>query len=236
MKKRGFLSGLFGVGRAAKGAASFAAGAAFALALGAVAATSTTSTSATSSDCALSDAAQQAVNDRIKLIGMTSPDPGKYFNAGSPDSCLGNMSIANLDLSKLIPDPLGLFSQGVDSVINSLEKSALAAGCAAVRGSIGDTINKYNYAIGQTNGTLNVNGQVNQYIDTSIADTSKQVLDGYAMNWKTPDTTQALQVSGVPVTVPAAAASTTAATTAASTAATTSTSSGSTSLGAVLFK
>lgn len=60
----------------------------------------------------LAQAAQEAVNNKVQVIGMTSPDPGKYFNSGSPDSCLGDMSIANIDLSKLIPDPLGYCPAG----------------------------------------------------------------------------------------------------------------------------
>lgn len=149
-------------------------------------------------DCAINAAAQKAVNDRIMMIGMTSPDPGKYFNAGSPDSCLGNMSIANLDLSKLIPDPMGLVSGGLDSVIDGLKKAAIGAGCAAVRNSMGDTINKYNSAIGTINGDLNVQGK----IDTSIGDAARNTMNGYAMNWTTPQAT-GVQVSNTPVTLPA---------------------------------
>lgn len=150
-------------------------------------------------DCALNQAAQMAVNNRIQTIGMTSPDPGKYFNAGSPDSCLGNLSIANLDLSKLIPDPLGLLSIGIDEVLNGLKKAALAAGCMAVRNSVGDTIYKYNAAIGQVNGLTDVRGMTNQFIDTGIANASRQALDGYAMNWRTPT---AVNVTGNTTTVP----------------------------------
>lgn len=188
-----------------------------------------------SQPCVLDQAMQDAVNKKVQLIGMTSPDPGKYFNAGSPDSCLGNMSIANLDLSKLIPDPLGLLSVGVDSVIDALKKAALAAGCAAVRNSVGDTINKYNSAIRDVNGIVDVKGQTNQFIDSTIANTSRQVLDGYAMNWKTPtapNATAGVQVSNAPVVLPKIPAVTTPAATAQPAAG----SSGSSGLGASIFK
>lgn len=156
--------------------------------------------------CDLDRAAQDAVNKKIQIIGMTSPDPGKYFNAGSPDSCLGNMSIANLDLSNLIPDPFGLLNVGVDQIINGLKKAAVAAACMAVRGSIGDTINKYNTAIRDVNAATDVKGQTDQYIDTTIADTSRRVLNGYSMDWKTPQAPSAVptgaQVSNAPVVLP----------------------------------
>ena len=146
----------------------------------------------------LAQAAQEAVNNKVQVIGMTSPDPGKYFNTGSPDSCLGDMSIANIDLSKLIPDPLGLMSSGVDSVIDALKKSAMAAGCAAVRGSIAETISKYNGALSSTD----IRGGTNNYIDSAIGNTSRQALNGYAMNWRTP-TASGVQLPNTPVVLPA---------------------------------
>lgn len=66
-----------------------------------------------------------AANDKVRMIAETSLDPGKYFDAGSPDSCLGNLTTANLDLSKLIPDPMGMLSGSVDSMIDGLKKGEL---------------------------------------------------------------------------------------------------------------
>lgn len=167
----------------------------------------TNATQAQNPPCDLDRAAQDAVNKKIQVIGATTPDPGKYFNAGSPDSCLGNMSIANLDLSNLIPDPLGLLNVTVDQVINGLKKAAVAAACMAVRGSIGDTISKYNAVIRDTNSATDIKGQTNEYIDTTIADASRKVLNGHSMDWKTPQVPSAVpsgvQVPNVPVTVPA---------------------------------
>ena len=100
---------------------------------------------------------------------------------------------------------MGLFSAGADSAIDSLKKAAVEAGCSAVRGSVGDVIHKYNYAIRNTNGMVDVNGKTNQFIDTSIANTSRQVLDGYAMNWRTPTSKSATggsQVPNTPVVLP----------------------------------
>lgn len=135
-----------------------------------------------------------AVNDKVRLVAMTSPDPGKYFSASSPDSCLGGLAVANLDLSKLIPDPLGLFSVGVDGVIDGLKKAALGAACLAARNSVGDTIGKYNDAISAMNGDLNVQGK----IDTTIGDASRQMLNGYAMNWTRPQSSDVLAGAKLP--------------------------------------
>lgn len=179
--------------------ASFAAGISVAIAGGAVAEYATQL--AKPDECPLTRSAENAVNNNIRMIAMTSVDPGKYFNAGSPDSCLGGMAIANLDLSMLIPDPLGLLSIGIDGLIDGLKKAAIGAACAAVRNSVGDVIGKYNNAIGSINGELNVQGK----IDSAIGDASRQMLDGYALNWKTPQANVlgAAQVSNVPVKLPA---------------------------------
>lgn len=130
------------------------------------------------------------VNDKVKLIAMTSIDPGKYFDAGSPDSCLGNLSTANVDLSQLIPDPLGMLTGGVDSMIDGLKKAALGAACTAARRSVGDTIDRYNAALSSING-----GLVQSGIDSTIGTTAHQVLDAAAMTWQTP--TAANVLSGV---------------------------------------
>lgn len=159
--------------------------------------------------CDLNNAATQAMNNKIQMVGMTSTDPGKYFNAGSPDSCLGDLSLANLDLSNLIPDPIGLLSIGLDSLIDALKKAAIAAACKAVRNSVGDVIGKYNSAIGSINGTLDIRGQTNQLIDSTIGDASRKALDGQAMNWKTPTPTRVtsgVQAPNLPVILPPAAA------------------------------
>lgn len=199
----------------------------------------TGATATQSPPCALDQAAQDAVNKKIQIIGMTSPDPGKYFNAGSPDSCLGNMSLANLDLSNLIPDPFGLMNVGVDQVINGLKKAAAAAACMAVRASIGDTISKYNTAISTVNSATDIKGQTNQYIDTTIADTSRKVLNGYAMNWKTPQATNAVpsgvQPPNMPLVLPNVPGVTTPST-APSTTPAPSQNSGSSGLGSTVFQ
>lgn len=126
-----------------------------------------------------------AVNDKVKQVALTSPDPGKYFSAASPDSCLSGLAVANLDLSRLIPDPLGLLSVGVDVAIDELKKAALGAACVAARNSVSDAIGKYNRAIAST-----TDGQ--GLIDAAIGDASRQMLDAYAMNWKTPQSSGAL--------------------------------------------
>lgn len=162
------------------------------------------SQSARTEDCGLAAAAQAAVNNKIKTIAMTSPDPGKYFSASSPDSCLGNLSLASLDLSRLIPDPMGLMNLGVDGLIDGLKKAALAAGCVAVRSSVGDVIGKYNNAVNSVNaGMPDVKGAQSILIDSSLGTLSKNTMDSYAMDWKTTP-----QATDVTAGIPAAASGT----------------------------
>lgn len=141
-------------------------------------------TSTVSQPCALDAAMQDAVNKKIQIIGMTSPDPGKYFSAGSADSCLGDLSLANLDLSRLIPDPIGLMTDAISSAIDKLKDMAVKKVCSAVRGAVGDVIGKYNNAISTVNG-INGGAIVGNLIDSKIGDISRQTMDGYAMNWQT---------------------------------------------------
>ena len=169
-------------------AALFVAGVAVSVAL--VSTAQTMAASAVSSldgcppDCPLCTAANDALNKKIQMIGMTSPDPGKYFSAGSADSCLGDLSVANLDLSRLIPDPIGLMTDAVTTAIDKLKEMAINKSCSAVRGAVGDVIGKYNNAINSVNG-LNGGAIVGNLIDSKIGDISRQAMDGYAMNWQT---------------------------------------------------
>lgn len=132
-------------------------------------------------DCPLCEASQNALNKKIQMIGLTSPDPGKYFSAGSADSCLGDLSVANLDLSRLIPDPIGLLTDAATSAIDKVKDMAVKKVCTSVRNSVSEVIGKYNGAISTINGGLNVGG----FIDTKIGDMSRQAMEGYAMNWQT---------------------------------------------------
>lgn len=132
-------------------------------------------------DCPLCEATQNAVNKKIQMIALTSPDPGRYFSADSADSCLGDLSVANLDLSRLIPDPIGLLTDAATSAIDKLKGMATKKICTSVRNSVSGVIERYNGAISTINGGLNVGG----LIDTKIGDMSRQALDGYAMNWQT---------------------------------------------------
>lgn len=140
--------------------------------------------STTSQPCALDAAMQDAVNKKIQIIGMTSPDPGKYFSAGSADSCFGDISLASLDLSLLIPDPIGLMTTAITAAIDKLKEMAIKKVCSAVRGAVGDVIGRYNYAINSVNG-LDGGAIVGNLIDSKIGDLSRQAMDGYAMNWQT---------------------------------------------------
>lgn len=155
------------------------------------------STQATPGCDGLQKAMSAALNNNVRLVAETSIDPGKYFDAGSPDSCLGNLSTANIDLSKLISDPMGMLTGGVDSMIDGLKKAALGAACTAARNSVGDTISKFNAVMSTINGDLNTQAR----IDTTIGDTSRQILDAAATTWQTPAAADVL--SGVPLPAPA---------------------------------
>lgn len=172
------------------------AGVAIALAISATA--QLTGAPATKPPCGeLSDAIAQAANDKVSLVGMTSPDPGKYFNAGSPDSCLGDLSIADLDLSKLIPDPLGLLSVAVDGLIDKLKKAAVGAACKAVRNSVSDVITKINSG-GACGGTGSKN-----LLDFSIGLKSAQSQSCAAAGWSIPSVTSTgLGLPSSPTTLP----------------------------------
>lgn len=62
-----------------------------------------------------------------------------------------------------------------------------------MRNSVGDTISKYNAALGDINGNLDTQTR----IDASIGDASRQILDAAATTWQTPAAADVL--SGVPL-------------------------------------
>jgi hypothetical protein len=172
------LSPLLGrVRQAGHGFILMGIGAAMATGFAVWAQVSNTTTPQASTSCALSTAAQTTLNNRIAMIGMTQPDPSKYFTIGGISSCIG--LIQNLDLSNLIPDPMGL--------LTSLAKQAIAIGeqmaCTAARQSLADTLNKYNYGATLLNGGGNT--AVNM-IDASIGKSVGVALTNYGTNYAAP--------------------------------------------------
>lgn len=116
--------------------------------------------------CALKDAASEALNRKVKMIGLTSPDPSKYFTPGGAESCLG--AISNIDLSGMIPDPFGILSDAAMTAIDAITKAAMSKVCTAVRSSFGETIGKYNSAIGTVAGFGGTNGLIDAQIGKEV--------------------------------------------------------------------
>ncbi|KVV07436.1 hypothetical protein [Burkholderia ubonensis] len=160
-----------------KGALLMGAGAALATGIAVMAQQSSTDAAASSTNCAVSTAAQSALNGRITMIGMTQPDPSKYFTVGGVSSCIGSLS--NIDLSKLIPDPMG--------ILTSLAQQALQMGvnaaCTAARNSLSDLIGKYNFAAGMLN---NGSGMITGYLDQQIGKSVGVALTTYGTNYAAP--------------------------------------------------
>lgn len=130
--------------------------------------------------CDLGAAAQAAMNDRIKLIASTSSDPSKYFN----QNCLGDFSFASLDLSVMIPDPMGLLTDAALKAADKLKNAAINKVCAAARNSLNDTIGRYNEVINTTNTIGNgFGGAVTNLIDNSIAGQAQSISDKYNLNY-----------------------------------------------------
>ncbi|UEC05593.1 hypothetical protein [Burkholderia vietnamiensis] len=96
--------------------------------------------------CAIATAAQNNLNNRILMVGSTAPDPSKYFTVGGVSSCIG--PISNLDLSSLIPDPMGLLTSLAKAAVNLAVQKA----CTAARQSLSDYLGKYNSAATMVNG------------------------------------------------------------------------------------
>jgi len=124
--------------------------------------------------CAISDAATSNLNTRITMVGATAPDPSKYFTVGGVSSCIGPMT--SLDLSKLIPDPMGL--------LTSLAKAAVAAvvqkACTAARQSMSDYLGKYNAAVNMTGGGSQ------QYLSTAIGSAVGLQMTNYGTSYAAP--------------------------------------------------
>ncbi|WP_249204700.1 hypothetical protein [Burkholderia cenocepacia] len=160
-----------------KGVLLMGAGAALATGIAVMAQQSATDANTSSTNCAVSAAAQSALSNRITMIGMTQPDPAKYFTVGGVSSCIGALS--NIDLSKLIPDPMG--------ILTSLAQQALQMGvnaaCTAARNSLSDLIGKYNYAAGILN---NGSGMITGYLDQQIGKSVGVALTTYGTSYSAP--------------------------------------------------
>lgn len=136
-------------------------------------------TTPTAEECALTAAMQAAVNDKVRMIAMTSSAPEKYFD----QNCLGDLSFASIDLSNMIPDPIGLLTGAAMTALDNLKKAAVGKVCAAARNSMGDTIGRYNAAITAASGG---GAGVGGLIDTAIAQQGQRVTDQFNMNYSTP--------------------------------------------------
>ena len=160
---------------------------------------------------ALGQAMSAALNNNIAMIGMTQPDPTKYFATGGTSSFICGSSLANLDLSGLIPDVMGLLTDAATKAVNA----AVSAACKAVTRDFSGVINQYNTAITAVNGVSGKNGMTNT-INAGIGKTVDGALGQYATNYNSASSTYTpvLQSTGIsnsqllngvaPVVVPAA--------------------------------
>lgn len=133
----------------------------------------------TNPPCDLGTAAQNAVNNRIRMIGLTNPDPDKYFN----QNCLGDLAFADLDLSNLIPDALGWITDAMATAYQKLKQAAVNKVCTAARNAFGDTIGQYNSALNEVNGS---GSAVGNYIDNQISNEAQQATDKLNYGYNVP--------------------------------------------------
>jgi hypothetical protein len=128
--------------------------------------------------CAISTAATTNLNNRITMIGSTAPDPSKYFTVGGLSSCIGPVS--NIDLSNLIPDPMGLLT----SLAKAAMQLAVQKACTAARQSLSDYLMKYNMA------STMINGGSNNMLSTAIGQSVGVNLTNYGTSYAAPAGTQ----------------------------------------------
>lgn len=124
--------------------------------------------------CAIADAATNNLNSRITMVGATTPDPSKYFTVGGISSCIGPMT--NLDLSKLIPDPMGLLT----SLAQAAVQMGVQKACTAARQGLSDYLGKYNSAVSM------VGGGSNAYLSTAIGQQVGLQMTNYGTSYNAP--------------------------------------------------
>jgi len=151
-----------------------------------VAAQQYTATLPTEPPCDYGKIVQNIVNQKVQQVAMTSTDPDRYFN----QDCLGDFVFALLDLSILIPDPIGLLTDAAVAAVNKIKQAVVNKICSAVRNTIGDTIGQYNDFINGVNDvTGSLTGRTQNYIDTTIGNQSRIVQDKFNLNYSTPNPT-----------------------------------------------
>lgn len=141
----------------------------------------------------LTKAMSAALQKNITMIGGMQPDPTKYFTPGGPNSFICGISLANLDLSGLIPDVMGLLSAAATQLLNA----AMNKACNAVTRNFGGTVNQVNSAINMANGVTN-GPVVQNAIDSAVGRTVDNALGQYATNYNNASpTTSPLVTAGI---------------------------------------
>lgn len=118
--------------------------------------------------CELKKSANDALNNQVKMVAFTAVDPSKYFSTSSPSSCLGDIALANVDLSGIGTAAL---SRLRDMLLNKV--------CTAARSAVGEMVGTYNSAINM------VNNAPQNVLDAQIGNVSRDILNSKAMNWNT---------------------------------------------------
>ena len=109
---------------------------------------------------------------RQMTLAANAPDPAAYFQVGGDSSCLGDISLANFDLSRLIPDPIGLLGDAVTSAVTKLTNAAITKVCKAGRETMSQTLGQYNQYLGQNAGVTGnsiLNSKLNSVVESSVA-------------------------------------------------------------------
>lgn len=106
-----------------------------------------TDDSSDTSNCAVQQAANEALKRRLAIIDAAKVNPSDFFSGNN--SCISNDLLKSLDMSNLIPDLAGFMQNGFQSAAQNILNQAKQKACE----TLNDQMDK---VIGNINGTSKI--------------------------------------------------------------------------------
>lgn len=121
---------------------------------------------AQSSGCAIQQASQQALNQKLGLIQSAKVNTPDFFSS----SCISPNLMKIFDLSQVIPDPIGLLSSGIQTIAQQAINQAKQFVCNIINQQVSSLLNNINNTL--RSGIASCSGSLPNFNLTSLSQMS----------------------------------------------------------------
>lgn len=121
---------------------------------------------AQSSGCAIQQASQQALNQKLGLIQSAKVNTPDFFSS----SCISPNLMKIFDLSQVIPDPIGLLSSGIQTIAQQAINQAKQFACNIINQQVNSLLNNINNTL--RSGIASCSGSLPNFNLTSLSQMS----------------------------------------------------------------